>query len=554
LSANIDIFYFKFRRAAARRPTLFSPDETRSMKTRPLSLLLLLFALPVLGQSLHVPLDYWGYGFLERMEAKGLFRSLALLDRPLNRSQVAGILTEIATRAAQDPGRLSGTDLRLLDQLKGDFADELAATTPTLVPPRQELHTARWQEGPNQAYIDLYGRISVISNRGDSYQPADLLSENTLGGILRGRLGGTLGFYADARNTLTRGEKNAGDKDENFDVSKGSPVTISGPNVFRDRALAYFVWEKPWLRIQAGRDEIDWGPGFHSGLALTRNMPPADMIRLSSHFRRFAFSSAHLFLRSPLGAKYLAAHRIDLLLLPQLQFGAGETVVYGGRDIEMDYLNPLMLYHIAEHHLGDRDNNTLFFNLSCTLLPGARLYAEYFIDDMTSTESLTRYFGNKFAFLTGALWSDPLGVKNLDLRLEYSRVEPFVYAHHDSINIYTNYDKVIGHWLGPNSDSAYLLAGYQLGRDLRLEASFERIRKGEGAPDTQARPAHGTVKHFLGGLVEKKYLTGVRIQDQVRRDLFVSLAYTYADLRNAGLVSGRSAADHLARFELAYNY
>lgn len=524
------------------------------MKSSRLSLLLLLCALPVLAQSVHVPLDYWGYGFLERMEAKGLFKSLALLDRPLNRTQVAKLITAIDARTAEKPGLLSQTDRRLLEQLRGDFADELGAMAPAVTAKPGELHSARWQEGTSQAFIDLYSSVSVISNRGGSYQPADLLSEGTLGAILRGNLGGVLGFYADARNAVTRGEKSVSDQDENYDVSKGSPVTVSGPNVFRDRAIAYFIWEKPWLRIQVGRDEIDWGPGFHSGLALTRNMPPADMIRLSSRFRRFAFSSAHLFLRSPLGAKYMAAHRIDFLLRPGLQLGGGETVVYGSRDIEMDYLNPLMLYHIAEHHLGDRDNNTLFLNLSCTLLPGARLYAEYFIDDMTSTESLTRYYGNKFAFLTGALWSDPLGARNLDLRLEYSRVEPFVYAHHDSINIYTHYDKVIGHWLGPNSDSAFLLAGYQLGRDLRLEATFERIRKGEGVADTQARPGKGTTKHFLNGLVEKKYLTGFRIQDQLRRDLFVSIAYTHVSSRNAGRIAGRTAGDHLARFEVSYNY
>jgi len=524
------------------------------MKIKTALLLTGLTAFAAMAQSVHLPLDYWGYGFLERMEAKQLFHSLALLDRPLNRIQVARIISEIDKNVAQNPSALSTTDLRLLDQLKGDFADELAALGEDALPARREQHATCWSEGPNQAFIDLYSRLSVISNRGARYDSPELLAEGTLGAILRGRLGNTLGFYADARNALTRGEKIAGDQDENFDVSKGSPVVISGPNLFRDRALAYFVWEKPWLRVQIGRDEIDWGPGSHSGLALTRNMPPADMIRLASRFRKFAFSSAHIWLRTPLGAKYLAAHRIDFLPLPGLQIGAGESVIYGNRDIEMSYLNPLMLYHVAEHHLGDRDNNTLFLNVSCTLLRGTRLYAEYFIDDMTSTESLTRYFGNKFALMTGLLWSDPLGARDLDLRLEYSRVEPFVYAHHDSLNIYTHYDKTIGHWLGPNSDSAWLQAGYQIGRDLRLEANLERIRKGEGEADTRARPAKGTVKQFLGGTVEKRYLAGLRVQQQVRRDLFVSVAYTYAHIRNAGRVQDLAGDDHLARFEIAYNY
>lgn len=514
----------------------------------------LLLTVAAFAQSPNVPLDYWGYRFLERMEAKGVVRTLALLDRPLNRMQVAPLLQQITSRAASTPDLLTATDLRLLEQLRGDFADELIALDDQGLPASRERHALRWQEQDSQACIDLYGRLSVISNRGGSFQPTELLSEGTLGAILRGRLGGTLGYYADAQNTLTRGEQDLEEADENFDVSQGSPVVISGPNLFRDRALAYFIWEKPWLRVQVGRDEIDWGPGYHSGLALTRNAPPADMLRLASRFRRFAFSSAHILLRSPLGAKYLAAHRLDFLVRPGLQIGAGETVIYGGRDLEPAYLNPLMLYHIAEHHLGDRDNNTLFFDISCNLLRGVKLYGEYFIDDMTSTESLTQYFGNKFAFLTGALWSDPLGVRNLDLRLEYSRVEPFVYAHQDSLNIYSHYDKNIGHWLGPNADSAFLLAGWQLGRDFRIETTFERIRKGEGELDTSSRPAQGTRKHFLAGTVETRHLYGLRLQEQVRRDLFAVVSYTYADTRNAGRLPGRSTTDHFARFEVSYNY
>jgi hypothetical protein len=422
------------------------------------------------------------------------------------------------------------------------------------LPVRHERHLYTWQEAGSQAHIDLYGRFSVISNRGGQFDPAQLLSETTMGGILRGHLGSTIGFYADARNALTRGQEDVQDADENFDVSQGSPVVISGPNVFRDRALAYFVWEKPWLRIQVGRDEMDWGPGYHGGLALTRNMPPADMLRLSSRFKRFALSSAHILLRSPLGAKYLAAHRLDILISPRLLFGVGETVVYGQRDIEPAYLNPLMVYHVAEHHLGDRDNNTLFFNISALPWPGLKLYGEYFIDDMTSSKSLTRYFGNKFAFLCGGLWTDPMGIDNFNLRFEYSRIEPFVYAHHDSINVYTTYDKTVGHWLGPNADTAFLLGEYQFGRDFRMEILFERIRQGEGDANTKARPSEGTNKYFLGCTVEEKYLTGIRLQNQIRRDLFVAVAYTYSDTRNLNRHPGMRAFDHLARFELFLNY
>ena len=506
------------------------------------------------GQSVNVPLEYWGYDFLERMEAKGLFYSFDLRSKPFSRKVFAEILDKIDRTLRKNRGKMTRAEQLLLAQLKGDFIDELRARKSKNLPKQSERHFYRFSETNGSFYFDLYGKESVVSNRGAQYQPDQLLSETSLGGILRGQLGNTVGFYVDARNAITRGEEEVEESDEQFDVSRGSPVVVSGPNVVRDRATAYFVLEKPWLRVQLGRDEIDWGPGYHGALAVSRNMPPTEMIRLSTRFSRFKFTSVHAFLSSSVGSKYLAAHRLDWMVMPGLYLGGSETVIYGNRDVEPAYLNPLMPYHVAEHHLGDRDNNALSVDATVTLIPSTKFYGEFFIDDMTTTQSLTRYFGNKFAFLVGGLWMEPFRLANLDLRFEYARVEPYVYSHWDSINIYTHYDKVIGYWTGPNAETIFLQAGYQLGRDLRIELSAERIRKGEGEADTHSRPESGTKKTFLSGVVEHRKLLGLKIVDQVRRDIFISFSYTYQDVRNLAHVSGRSSFDHLARFELYFNY
>lgn len=516
-----------------------------------LFIFLLFLSSHVIGQNVNVPLDYWGYRFLDRLETKGLFKTHDLRTRPISRKTFAELVRTAQKAESQHPNLFSRTERQLFDQMQSDFRDELAQTGLNVQHLRHEPHLLKWAEPHGKAYFDLYGRQSIISNRGEQYQPDDLLSETTMGGILRGSLDEHAGFYVDARNAVTRGSDV---KDESFDLSKGSPVVTSGPNVIRDRAIAYFIFGKPWARLELGRDEIDWGPAFHGGLTVTRNMPPAEMIRFSSRFKRFTFTSAHAFLSSSLGPKYLAAHRIDLTIIPGFYFGGSETVIYGGRDVEFAYLNPIMPYHVAEHHLGDRDNNTLSFDVTTTLIPSVKLYGEYFIDDMTSTKSLTKYFGNKFAFLVGGYWVDPLKIRNIDLRFEYARVEPFVYTHWDSINIYTHYDKIIGHWLGPNSENVFFQIGYQLSRDLRFELNLERIRKGVGRADTHSRPDVGDEKHFLGGIVENRKLAGLKLTDQIRRDFFISVSYTYSDSRNLAQIQGRKSYDHLARFVFYFNY
>ena len=173
---------------------------------------------------------------------------------------------------------------------------------------------------------------------------------------------------------------------------------------------------------------------------------------------------------------------------------------------------------------------------------------------MTSTEPLFRYFGNKFAFLTGANWASPLGANNLDLAVEYARIEPFVYSHQDSLNIYTHYDKIIGHWLGPNADAWRLHAGYQVNRDLYLECSIEKQHKGRGDADTISRPESGNRKKFLDGIVENKMLLGLVATEQIRHDIFIRVAYNAIRTRNTQRTDGWQTTDHLIRFELMLNY
>jgi hypothetical protein len=515
------------------------------------ALVLLFLPFIISAQSVNLPLDHWAYGFLDRMATKKLYSSNALLCRPVARTLVAKFLLEIENNVNKDPGVLSRTEQRLFEQLKEDLGDELLALNNNLVFSTRERHTLDWHDSNSQLYLDLYGYEGIVSNKGTQYKSDVLLSETRMGGIIRGHLGGTIGYYMDARNSMTRGSHV---KKENFDVSQGSPVVTSGATVYQDRATAYFIFEKPWLRVEAGQDEMEWGPGFHGGLSLSRNSPPVGLIRLSTRFSRIQFSSVHAFLRSSMGSKYLAGHRLDIRIRPGLYFGATETVVYGGRDIDFAYANPIMPYHIAEHHLGDKDNNTMSFDLTVLCARSVKLYTELFIDDMTSSESLLKYFGNKFAFLIGSYWVDPFKMSNVDLRFEYTRIEPFVYTHWDSINIYTNYDKSIGYWLGPNSDDLILQLGYQVGRDLRLELSLERIRKGKGDLDTHSQPESGIRKKFLDGIVEHRNLMGIKIIDQIRRDIYISLSYTYSDTQNLGRVLKNNSYDQLARLECNFNY
>jgi hypothetical protein len=493
-----------------------------------ISTLILCFIIQSKGQTVSYSLDHWVYRFLERLEAENLFNSPALRSKPISRSAIEEILTSIHKNIRENPALLTEADRRLLRQLEHDLfrKNRFFTFEPVL-------------------------RETIIADHGTNTAETSPISETTIGVNLYGMLGKNFAYYLDARNSLVRGTGAGLDR---FDIAAPSPARLYGPNIFRDRLIGYIIYEKSWLRAELGRNEFRWGPGYLGDLALSNNIPTTEMVRLSARLGRFRFTSAHAFLFDTMGPKFLAAHKLNIELIPGMYFGAGETVLYGNRDVELAYLNPLMPYHIAEHHLGDRDNNNMCFDFTLTRLPSTTIYAEYFIDDMTCTENLLTYFGNKFAFLAGILWTDVVNLPDLDLRLEYTRVEPYVYTHWDTINIYTYKNHLIGYQLGPNSDNAFLQLSYRIKGDIEIDVFSLRQRKGDGAPDTNTKPETGTHKYFLKGIVEDRRLYGLTVRDQLRKDLFVALSYVYSNTENMDRIAGSRSHDHMARLEIYYKY
>ncbi|MDZ7332159.1 MAG: capsule assembly Wzi family protein [candidate division KSB1 bacterium] len=513
--------------------------------------LLLIAGHLAMGQSVNVPLEHWCYQFLERMEAKGLFESTSIRALPLSRMELAKILAQIEGRAQHSRYSLTTTERDQLEQLKGEFHEELTALDVKFNPGLKERHLVSWSEHDYTIHADFDFGFRLDVNRGDQYPKAERTSHTTLGGVLRGQLKNSLGFHVFVRNTIHRGLESV---ERNFDPSRGTPINYAGKNAYTDEAIAYLVWKLPWFQLQIGRDRAKWGPGYHGSLMLSAQNPLFDIIKLTAQYRRFNFTSLHAHLNSSLGKKYLAAHRLEIQVTPWLLLAGSEAVVYGNRGIEFQYLNPLMPYHVAEHHLGDRDNNTIGFDVTMFPVRTLKTYFELFIDDYTLSRSVFLYYGNKFAFLAGGLWLDPLGLTNSDLRIEYARVEPFVYTHERPINIYQNYNQCMGHWLGPNADDWFFETNYSPNRDLRFSGSIDLIRKGAGQLTRPWDIPDGTRKRFLSGVVEKRQIFGLKVTDQIFRDAFLSLNAYWINSQNLQQIKGKNALDRQINFTLLINY
>ncbi|MDZ7725010.1 MAG: hypothetical protein U5R06_19905 [candidate division KSB1 bacterium] len=299
------------------------------------------------SQHVNVPSDHQVYSFLSRMEAKGLIDSYELRTLPLPRWVIAELLSRTVELATSEPNALTRVDRQRLQRFLGDFRQELSPEF-TKHADADEPHFFTLSEPAGNLVTDLTGSQKIITHRKHSLPEPELLSRTSVGARIRGHLGSVINFYTESRFEVSRGEN----IDSRFKASEGDPVVTTGENAVRDRALAYVAGGTSWLRFQAGRDELNWGPSLRYNTAISYNMPPADQIKLTSRWNRFKFTSVHAWLRNDLGAKHLTSHRLDLKIAKGIYAGAGESVVYGGRGPEPSYLNPIMLYHIRRASSG----------------------------------------------------------------------------------------------------------------------------------------------------------------------------------------------------------
>lgn len=497
-----------------------------------------------MGQYTTVPLDHQVYPFLQKAEVLQLFSSYALRVLPLERAAVLSLLQEIKHK----DDVLSAADRRLLQQMLGEFHDPDIGTA---MPRGGEIHAYRYEEGDAQIFIDLRGSQVFRFSRNRLFHDDEDISETTAQGAIRARFGEHLYLGMQAHNSMILGQEDAV---EIFDPSQGQIQVTSGAAAFSDQAIGYAVLRTGRLRALLGRNWLGWGNDLQEQLSLSGANEPLDQIRLMLDFSRFRFTYFHANLQGIARQRFLAGHRLDIMPWRRLQVGLYETIVYGGRGAEWGYLNPVVPYQIIEHHLGDKDNNVFGFDVIYFPQPGVKLSAEIFIDDLSLERSLATYWGNKLAYHAGAHWAQPFGVRTLEASIYYTRVDPFVYTHFDSLNVYAHYGESLGTRLGPNADRIRLRLAWQPLRDTRWEITYSFVRQGGGNLLRPHRPEDGDRKGFLAGPLEKRHDFSLRLRQQVRRDVFAGFDLLLRNRLNAGRVQGRDQLERFARFFMEVNY
>ena len=205
--------------------------------------------------------------------------------------------------------------------------------------------------------------------------------------------------------------------------------------------------------------------------------------------------------------RYFAAHRLDVHITDWLRVGGFEGVVFGGpgRQIELNYLNPLLFFHSSQLNENVNDNTFMGFDWSVKPFAKTKLYGQLVVDDFQVDNSAQGdQEPNQYGLLIGGYVADVL--PQFDIKAEYSRVTNWTFNQPLERNrIVVQDDVLIGGALGNDYDLVSMEVKRWLRTDLAANLHVGYLRQGEGSVT-----ADWTAPWLLvTGTYEEKFPTGV---------------------------------------------
>lgn len=457
--------------------------------------LVLLFASASFPQKEFVSSNNPVYDFLERMNELRVILNYNSNEIPKTRKEIGEYLKKIDSLKTS----LNKTDQGILSDLQVEFEFEIYHTLEksvkiidgysyNLFSDKEKYLYFNNDYNGNALFINLIGEGESIFNKPASSS----LGSSTLGiigGEMRGTLLNKLGFFIKASNGYAGGDKNTAilrhELEYNFKFNEKTEER------FFDNTEGYLTLDFDFFNFKLGRDRLRISNSNLSGF-LDDNAPPFDYLGMNIKYSVFNFSWFHGKIQgyksymndsitdgsSIVPEKYLGYHRFGFNLNNYFQFGIGEFIIYGERQLEFAYLNPFNFYKSAEHSGNDRDNSMLFFDLAAIPIEGFKLYSSLLIDDITFEKIGKGWYGNQTSLTTGASGSLFYYVFPIHFNAEYQRIEPYVFTHRLIRNNFTNSGYPLNSNALPNSEVFSLEFSHYFNKNILMSMDFQYIIHG----------------------------------------------------------------------------
>jgi len=492
--------------------------------------------------SPYVPLDSWAYPAFERLAALGYLQSAYLGQRPWTRMECARLLEESSDRIRYG-GEADASASQIYDALQEEFQDE-----------------TRRLDGDNNlgASIDsVYTRVTTISGPPlhDSYNFGQTVVNdygrpygqgfNMVDGVTAHVVAGP--FYVDMQGEYQHAPAVASYPTSVLQAvaaaNQAQPLSNGTPTIDRFELLTGSVgFTVHDLQFSFGKQTLWLGPGEAGPLLFSNNAAPIPMVKVDnvSPFRlpllsrwlgpvRTEFFVGQLsghhwvfdntFLAGPVidPQPFIHGNKISFKPTPNLEFGMGLTVLFGGPGLPFTWHNFLRSYY---SHRADITQNPgkRFSQFDFTYrIPGLRNWLTLYLDSMVVDE--VSPIGSTRPSLNPGVYLPKIPRLNrLSLRLEGIDTAPnvsefnpgFVYYDRRFKDGYTSDGNILGDAIGRAGRGGEAWATYSLSPRNQLQAWFRHVEADHG---------------FLEGGHLNDF--GVKAEFQLRRQVAVSTSVQY---------------------------
>ena len=533
-----------------------------TMRSRFVAAFLIFASAAALAQSVSVPVRHEVYEFFKKMEAVGLLREYRDIIRPISRYQAAQLLLRVERSAMT----LTDVDLRRLTFFKEEFGDELGMTDPSWTEVPRRWHPLTFVLDGGVMNVDLNAAFRYAQSQQDWSQRVS--NGLRMSGYAFERFGFSFHF-ADNREIGTK-------LDAFRRLSPEDGLIVSKPTATSfeyDFTEAEFSYSTGGIMVALEKIPMWWSTGRRGSLMLSPKAPAPPQLRFRAELadwldftyifadlnsdvvdssRSYPANSSAVtnFYRPVYRQKYLAAHALEASVTGWLDLSFGESIVYSDKNPQLMYLIPVMFFKSGEHYNKDTDNAQFFLSADVNPGWGVNAYGSLFIDEIaTSALFDPAKERNQLGYTVGLQMYDPW-IKNTELLIEYSRLNPWVYSHKYPAATFQNSSYDMGHWIGQNADLLTIEVVHRPLRSVKASVWFEQLRKG-GRADVSAQYTLPSLP-FLYGPRHRETSAGIRVVAEPVRDVFVEgLARTYrvSDETIAALSHG-----HKPEFVFAVRY
>jgi hypothetical protein len=271
---------------------------------------------------------------------------------------------------------------------------------------------------------------------------------------------------------------------------------ISGYDFLNGQAYAGTKISKS-IDLQFGHGRHFIGDGIRS-LLLSDYSHNYFYLRLSTKIWKFHYQNIFAELAAASGKdaignellpkKYMSAHYLDFEVSDRLTIGLFESVIYG-RDngLELQYLNPVILYRTVEQMLDSPDNVLLGLNIKWIPRKRWQLYGQLMVDELKTSQAFngSGWWGNKIAYQVGTKIFNVLGVDHLDIQIEHNTARPYTYAHRINnisdrpVGSYSHYNQSLAHPYGANFRETIFQVRYRPSAKIWVDARYIRSYYGD---------------------------------------------------------------------------